>query len=92
MNARGAGFPALAIGLFLSAVVLGLSLVWLNTESIYTAYEFKKLSTRVEESENLLAKLTIERDNLLAPYRLRALAREYGLGPAESGQIRRLSR
>ncbi len=78
---------ALAGGLTL---FLGFTLVRLNIDRLDTAYRLKQLQTRINDYEAHSAKLQIERDNLVTPSRLRRLAAEYGLGPAEGGQIRRI--
>ncbi len=68
--------------------MLGLTLVWLNIERVNMAYELKKLQAEVTKLEAHEAKLTVERDNLLSPYRLRKLAKDYGLEEAGTGQMR----
>jgi cell division protein FtsL len=70
------------------ALMLGLTLVWLNMERVHMAYELKKLQAEVNNLEDHAAKLMVERDNLLSPYRLRELAAQYGLEEAGAGQIR----
>ncbi len=80
---------SMALGLAL-ALGLGLLLVWINIERVDMAYGFKKLQTELEAREAHADKLQIERDNLVSPYRLRQKAQELGLGPARSGQIRRV--
>jgi cell division protein FtsL len=74
----------------LTTLALGLALVCLNIERVDVAYELKKLQVRYDEKQSHAAKLRVERDNLLSPGRLRREAEEYGLVPAQSGQIRRL--
>ena len=72
------------------SLVLGLSLVWCNIERMDLAYDLKIKQVKLDEKTALLAKLEVERENLLSPYRLRQKAREYGLGPADQGRIRHL--
>jgi cell division protein FtsL len=72
------------------ALGLGLSLVWCNIERLDMAYEIKILEGELDQGEELNAKLEVERDNLLSPYRLTKKARELGLRPAGQGEIRKL--
>ncbi len=81
---------SVAFSLFLM-LVFGLGLVWLNMERVDLAYRIDQLQKGIEDKEALVAKLEVERNTLITPHRLRALARHYGLGPAKSGQIRRIS-
>lgn len=72
-------------------LVFGLGLVWLNIERVDLAYELNKIQHQIDEVETLSAKLEVERNTLITPARLREVARDYGLGPARPGQIRRVS-
>jgi len=72
-------------------LVFGLGLVWLNIERVDLAYELNKMQGQIDEVEALTAKLEVERNTLITPARLREVSREYGLGPARPGQIRRVS-
>jgi len=72
-------------------LVFGLGLVWLNIERVDLAYELNKMQRQIDDVETLSAKLEVERNTLITPSRLREVAREYGLGPARPGQIRRVS-
>ncbi len=72
-------------------LVFGLGLVWLNIERVDLAYELNKMQRQIDEVETLSAKLEVERNTLITPARLREVAREYDLGPARPGQIRRVS-
>jgi cell division protein FtsL len=71
-------------------LVFGLGLVWLNIERVDLAYELNKMQRQIDEVESLAAKLEVERNTLITPSRLREVARDYGLGPARPGQIRRV--
>ena len=83
---------ALTLGFsVLTVLVLGLGLTWVNIERVDMAYELKRLQTEIDSQEALLCKLEVERNTLLTPDRLRALAAQYGLTQARPGQIRRLS-
>jgi cell division protein FtsL len=76
------------MGLFL---VLGLTQVWLNIERVDLAYKVGVLENRLMAQRELIDKLEVERNNLSSPQRLRTLAREFALGPAQSGQVRRIA-
>jgi cell division protein FtsL len=84
------GFVCSLVILVCTALGMGLCLVWFNIESIDLAYDIKKLESELGERAEVAAKLEVERDNLASPYRLRGLAQGFGLGPAQSGQIRRM--
>ena len=73
-------------------LVFGLGLVWLNIERVDMAYELNKIQRQIDEVDTLVAKLEVERNTLITPARLRELARQYDLGPARPGQIRRVNR
>lgn len=70
------------------ALVLGLSSVWLNIERMDLAYDLNKLEKELGSRTALAAKLELERNNLISPYRLKRLASLYGLGPVGPGQMR----
>jgi cell division protein FtsL len=72
-------------------LVFGLGLVWLNIERVDLAYELNKMQRQIDEVETLSAKLEVERNTLITPSRLREVAKEYNLGPARPGQIRRVT-
>lgn len=72
------------------ALCLGLASVWMNIERVDLAYTLKKMEHELAERNTLADKLSVERDNLMAPYQLKRLADKFGLGPAGPGQIRRL--
>ncbi len=81
---------SMAFSIFLM-LVFGLGLVWLNIERVDLAYELNKMQRQIDEADTLVAKLEVERNTLITPARLREMARQYGLGPARPGQIRRVS-
>jgi len=91
MSDSGKGWAWWGVGLAFSSLILGLSLVWCNIERMDLAYDLKTNQMILDEKTALLAKLEVERGNLLSPYRLRQKAEEYGLGPADQSRIRRLS-
>jgi hypothetical protein len=70
------------------ALVLGLSSVWLNIERMDLAYDLNKLEKELASRTALAAKLELERNNLISPYRLKRLASTYGLSPVGPGQMR----
>jgi cell division protein FtsL len=72
-------------------LIFGLGLVWLNIERVDLAYELNKIQRQIDEVETLTAKLEVERNTLITPLRLREVSREYNLGPARPGQIRRVN-
>lgn len=74
----------------LLTLVLGMSLVWLNIERMDLAYELKRLKSAAQELEDHAAKLRVERDNLLAPYRLENMVEKFGLRTPQAGQVRRM--
>lgn len=80
---------ALIVSVAMSAA-LGLTLVWLNIERTKLAYRMRALQHEVDERIDLNAKLSVEREHLLSPRELGKKAEMMGLGPAKTGQIRRL--
>lgn len=74
-----------------AALGLGLALVWLNIGRVNQAYALKTLEAELADKSDLVAKLEVERDNLIAPRRLREEAEKLGLAPARPGQIRTLA-
>lgn len=90
MNSNMSGWILGTILAAVTSLVLGLTLVWLNIERMDIAYGLQKLQAELDNSAAHGAKLELERDNLLAPYRLRRKAEELGMRPAMPGQIRRL--
>lgn len=80
----------LLVALVLAALGFRLASVWLNIERTDLAYGIERSENEIEAIAKHVAKLEVERDNLLSPYQLKELAIKHGLGPAEPGQIRRL--
>ena len=76
----------------LTTLALGLAVVWLNIERVDMAYRLKTLQVEFDARSSHSAKMRLERDNLLSPMRLREKSEEFGLAPAQSGQIRRMER
>ncbi|EGB14845.1 hypothetical protein ACR42D_16130 [Desulfovibrio caledoniensis] len=81
----------MVLGLLGMALFLGLGAVWLNIERMDLAYDLRKMEQSLGRKEDLAAKLTVERNNLVSPYRLKKLAGQLGLGVAAPGQIRRIA-
>ena len=71
-------------------LVLGLFLVWLNIERWDLAYRMERLERELQDKSALVAKLEVEKGNLLSPQRIRELAQTFGLAQARPGQIRHL--
>ncbi|MGE4291286.1 MAG: hypothetical protein AB7E32_03650 [Desulfovibrio sp.] len=80
----------LLVALVLVALGFRLASVWLNIERTDLAYGIEQSENDIERISKHVAKLEVERDNLLSPFQLKELAIKHGLGPAEPGQIRRL--
>ena len=72
------------------ALFLSLLVVWMNIEQVDMAYKLKRMSYELDQANNLTAKLEIERDNLISPYRLSKEAERMGMRPTESGQQRKI--
>lgn len=88
-----AGQGGLVLAMVISVVMLAalaLTLVWLNIERTKLAYRVRTLQQEAAQSNDLNAKLGIEREHLLSPHELRKKAERMGLGPARPGQIRRM--
>jgi len=87
-------FDVWILAAVLSGVLtLGLCLttVWLNIEQVNMGYALKELQVSVNKKKAHTARLQLERDNLLSPYRLRKEAARLGMQPAKVGQIRRMA-
>ncbi|WP_272699311.1 hypothetical protein [Desulfovibrio sp. Fe33] len=81
----------MVLGLLGMALFLGLGAVWLNIERMDLAYDLRRMEQSLGRKEDLAAKLTVERNNLVSPYRLKKLAGQLGLEVAAPGQIRRIA-
>ena len=86
---RGQEVGAVMIA-FCSAVFLAMALVWVNIQRVDLAYDLQKMQAQLSQKEELGVKLEIERNNLLAPARLRSVAQEAMLYEVRPGQIRKL--
>ncbi len=87
--ARSPWLAAMAASLAVS-FVLGLCMVWINTQRTSLGYELKHAQSRYADFVSYSSKLEVERDRLLSPYHLQVKAREFGMHNAKPGQIRRL--
>ncbi len=86
----GRGDYAPLLILLCTLLVLGLSLVWLNIERWDLAYRIERLEREMENKSALVAKLEVEKGNLISPQRIRELAQNFGLAQAKPGQIRHM--
>lgn len=73
-----------------TTLCLGLASVWLNIERMDTAYELRRLESKLHETGQHMDKLTVERDALLSPTHMRRLAERFGLAQPAPEQIRRV--
>jgi hypothetical protein len=70
--------------------LLGLGLVLVNIERVDLGYKMKQVSMSIARSQELLSKLEVERNNLIAPSRLRREGEAMGLREPRPGQVRKL--
>jgi len=64
---RVKGWVAMFVSAIAAVLVLGLSSVWLNIERMDLAYDLNKLEKELANRTNLVAKLELERNNLISP-------------------------
>ncbi|WP_291318763.1 hypothetical protein [Desulfonatronospira sp.] len=76
--------------MLLVTFVLGLAKVWVTVERVDLAYRMERLQEENRENRELRTKLSIERNNLLSPYRLREFGREHGLSKPGDEQVRKI--
>ena len=69
---------------------LCLGTVWINVERANIGYRLKEMKVALGKLETHSAKLEVERDNLLSPYRLSTEAEKMGMRLAVPGQLRYL--
>ncbi len=70
--------------------LLGLAKVWVNIERVDLSYRIQRLQNEYQENQELRTKLTIEKNNLLSPYRLKMMGEEIGLSVPADNQIRKI--
>ena len=81
------------LALILSGILtlaLCLTVVWMNIEQVNMGYALKELQVDINKKKAHTARLLLERDNLLSPYRLKREAAKLGMQAAKVGQIRRI--
>lgn len=76
------------LGLGVSALALGICLVWINLELVGVSYRIKEVHDLLEGEKELKSKLQVEHMNLLSSYQLRKKAVQMDLHPPREGQIR----
>ena len=76
------------MGLGVSALALGICLVWINLELVDLSYSIKEVHDVLESEQELKAKLEVEHMNLLSLYQLQKKASHKGLYPPQAGQVR----
>lgn len=80
---------AMGVSVFIT-LCLCLGTVWINVERANLGYRLKEMKVALGKLETHSAKLEVERDNLLSPYRLSAEAEKMGMRLAAPGQLRYL--
>ena len=76
------------LGLGVSALVLGICLVWINLQLVDLSYSIKEVHDVLDSEQELKAKLEVEHMNLLSLYQLQKRASRMGLYPPQTGQVR----
>jgi len=76
------------LGLGVSALALGVCLVWINLELVGLSYRIKEVHDLLEGEKELKSKLQVEHMNLLSSYQLRKKAVQMDLQPPKKGQMR----
>ncbi len=72
------------------AFLLGMGRVLVNVERMDLAYRMENLQQEYRNNQELNTKLTIERNNLLSPYRLQEQGKQKGLVKPDEKQIREI--
>jgi cell division protein FtsL len=88
MSAREFSWATVCALITVTILALGILLVRVNNERVDQAYGLKKLKSRIDQAQDLRSKLEVERNNLMSHHRLGRMAEQYGLKPAEPGQVR----
>ncbi|MFP4285753.1 MAG: hypothetical protein ACLFQG_09415, partial [Desulfovermiculus sp.] len=76
------------LGLGISALALGICLVWINLELVGLSYRIKEVHDLLEGEKELKSKMQVEHMNLLSSYQLRKKAVQMDLQPPQEGQKR----
>lgn len=78
------------LGMIVVCFMLGLGLVLVNIERVDLGYKMKQVSLSIARRQELLSRLEVERNNLVAPVRLRREGKKLGLREPGPGQVRKL--
>ncbi len=70
--------------------LLGLTKVWVNIERVDLSYRMQNIQKEYRENRELRTKLTMEKNNLLSPYRLKEIGEQMGLSAPRDSQIRKI--
>jgi len=87
----GAGWLAFTVLGTLSALLMGLVMVWSNIERMDITYFINQLRVSVRERQEHKAKLETEREFLLSPQELGRKAAALGMRRPNPGQVRRMN-
>ena len=82
-------FVCMGLSVFIT-LCLCLGTVWINVERANIGYKLKEMKAALGKLETHSAKLEVERDNLVSPYRLSGEAEKMGMRLAAPGQLRYL--
>jgi len=89
-NANNRGWFLLFIITTMTALFMGILLVWLGIGRTDLAYEIRLMRLDFDNRLALKSKLEVERERLLTPYELSKHADRLAIREAQVGQIRRL--
>ncbi len=65
-------------------------LAWLNVRQIAISYEISRLNKEYIQKKELNSKLLVEKSVLFSPYRLREIAKQFGLRPIDPDRVRNI--
>jgi len=89
-NVNNRGWFLLFIIATMTALFMGILLVWLGIGRTDLAYEIRLMRLDFENHAALKSKLEVERERLLTPYELSKHAARLAIREAQVNQIRRL--
>lgn len=89
-NANGRGWLLFFVIATMTALFMGILLVWIGIGRTDLAYEIRLMHLNFESRVALKSKLEVERERLLTPYELSKHADRLAIREARVGQIRRL--